>query len=166
MYLSKYFTLEELVRTDYGETYIKANKQFALQENNLEKLKKLCNYADKIRDYIGKPITVSSGVRSEKLNSVIPNASKTSQHCKCEAMDLKMSKQDIKKVFLAIYNGDIPELKNAFYQIIVETNRTSWLHIGIKRNPNEQTEFMLWSPKNGYLNYIGNEDKLDVILNL
>jgi hypothetical protein len=43
-----------------------------------------------IRNYFKSPIYISSGYRSEALNKALKGASKTSQHCLGQAMDLDM----------------------------------------------------------------------------
>ena len=58
---------------------------------NPEHLRNLRTIAEKVfqplRDHFGKPIFVSSGYRSDALNKTI-RGSKTSQHCKGQALDL------------------------------------------------------------------------------
>ena len=60
------------------------------KDEHLEAAKQLAeNIFQPIRDHFGKPIWLSSGYRSKALNKAI-GGSKTSQHCKGEAMDIDM----------------------------------------------------------------------------
>ena len=60
------------------------------KNSHLEAAKELAkNIFQPIRDHFGKPIWISSGYRSKLLNEAI-GGSKTSQHCKGEAMDIDM----------------------------------------------------------------------------
>jgi len=60
------------------------------KNSHLEAAKQLAeNIFQPIRDHFGKPIWLSSGYRSKLLNEAI-GGSKTSQHCKGEAIDIDM----------------------------------------------------------------------------
>ena len=50
-----------------------------------------------LRAFIGKPITISSGYRSPKLNKAVGGSS-TSQHCYGQAMDIDSSEAGMNKI--------------------------------------------------------------------
>ena len=88
-----------------------------------------------IRDYVGKPITVTSGFRPADKNAAI-GGSKTSQHVHGEAWDIVVSGQTrelLDELSAKIRTGELV-LPNPCSQIIVETNQfgRSWIHMGIK----------------------------------
>ena len=49
---------------------------------------KVANQLQILRNYIGKPITINSGYRSESYNSTLKNSSKKSQHVMGRAADI------------------------------------------------------------------------------
>tara|TARA_R110001606_G_scaffold392043_1_gene560641 strand:- start:1238 stop:1618 length:381 start_codon:yes stop_codon:yes gene_type:complete len=49
---------------------------------------KVANQLQILRNYIGKPITINSGYRSEEYNSSLKNSSKKSQHVMGRAADI------------------------------------------------------------------------------
>ena len=100
-YLSKHFTLEELVASDTAKAKKISNLPTEVHkkvlkhtcEYLLEPLRTLLN--EKYKTYCRKNVKkayvhINSGYRSEALNRVIPGSSKTSGHCKGEAVDLKV----------------------------------------------------------------------------
>lgn len=143
--LSKYFTLTEVVKTNQKtsqftkEQLTEFNRKEAMIVENYKKLQSLAKECDKIVDWIGYKPRVNSGVRVDIVNENLPNSSKKgkSQHTKCEALDLGFnSKDDLKKVYLAIHNNIIPNLNNqVFSQVILEkfsSSKIGWLHIALK----------------------------------
>lgn len=77
-------------------------------------------------------IQITSFYRCEKLNSII-GGSKTSQHCKGQAMDIETNYPDFdkKKLFLFIKE------KCAFDQLIWEfgdDNEPAWIHVSYSNN--------------------------------
>ena len=109
MYTPKWFTLEELIRTDSTS-----------QENNIPswdcvvRLMSLCRYIlDPVREKYGKPITVTSGYRSQFLNELVGGVP-TSQHRFGLAADLCCS--DPKALFDLISESDLPFDQLIYYQ--------------------------------------------------
>ena len=123
MRFTKNFTLQEMVASQTA-----ANRGIVNIPNKyqIENLQTLC---DKVlqpaRDFIGS-IFISSGFRCYKLNTAI-GGSKSSQHCKGEAADIKC--QDNAKLFHHI-------LKNLdFDQLIWEfgdKRQPQWIHVSYK----------------------------------
>lgn len=81
-----------------------------------------------IREKWGGAIVVSSGYRSAELNDAIPGASKTSQHCKGEAADIRPLDGRKKELFELIKESGLP-----FDQLINEypdkNGVPSWIHV-------------------------------------
>lgn len=109
MYIPKWFTLEELIRTDSTS-----------QENNIPSwdclvhLISLCRYVlDPIREKYGKPIIVTSGYRSRFLNDLVGGVS-TSQHRLGLAADLCCD--DPEALFDFISKSDLPFDQLIYYQ--------------------------------------------------
>ena len=121
MNISKNFTLSEMTVTS---TEIENNP-------NAQQLNSLVNLVEKIlqpiRDLYGKPITVTSGFRNEKVNKAVGGA-KTSQHMRGEAADIKCS--DNAAVFKLIKDNFL------FDQLIWEKgndNQPAWVHVSLKK---------------------------------
>ena len=87
MNLSTHVTLKEFQGSVSATTHGINNQMSASQ---IESAKLLCeNVFEPLRTYLNTPIEISSGFRSVQLNKMI-GGSKTSQHTKGEAMDIKI----------------------------------------------------------------------------
>lgn len=119
----KYFTLQELLASKTAVQKKIANLPSWEQVDNLLELAFML---DKIRARFGKPVTVSSGFRCDKLNEAV-GGSKKSQHkngeaADCEAYDNRALFDTIKSM---IDNGEI-----VVGQLIDEYNY-SWVHVSL-----------------------------------
>jgi hypothetical protein len=97
MNLSANFTLKELIKSD---TATRLGLDNTPDEQALENLKTLCEMVlQPVREHFGKSVTVNSGYRSPELNSSpAVGGSKTSDHCKGQAVDFEidgLSKPDV-----------------------------------------------------------------------
>jgi hypothetical protein len=87
MNLSKHVTLAEFQDSATAITHGIKNEMSASQ---IESAKLLCeNVFEPLRIHLNTPIAISSGYRSAQLNKMI-KGSLSSQHCKGEAMDIKI----------------------------------------------------------------------------
>lgn len=124
MKLGKYFTLNELTETNTG-LINNPNK------DEIDNLKILVEKVlDPARELLGKPITVTSGYRSPLVNRKI-NGSKTSQHIKGEAADIKC--EDNKKLFEII--KDYFEFDQLIWEY-GDNNQPAWVHVSFKKDKN------------------------------
>lgn len=117
----KYFTIEELTKSDTALSYGIDNTP---PERLLPNLHRLMDYLDRVREAYGKPIRVSSGYRSAQLNSLV-GGSPQSQHKQGLAADLVVP--DLDRLF-----GVIRKL-GGFDQLIDERpkGRGRWVHVSI-----------------------------------
>jgi zinc D-Ala-D-Ala carboxypeptidase len=115
MQLTKNFSLAELTVT--GKPF--DNTPNAKQIESLRALAE--NILQPLRDEIGRPIRVTSGFRSEKVNAAV-KGSKTSQHKRGEAADIKVAGMTARQVALTIVAMGLP-----FDQVINEYD--SWVHV-------------------------------------
>lgn len=109
---SKYFTLEELTRTNTGLLNIPSIKEVA----NLQDL--VTNILDPLRELYEHPIIVGSGYRSPRVNTAVKGSS-SSHHVKGMAADIEgfdKSKVENKKLYELIKNNF------KFTQLINERN--------------------------------------------
>ena len=131
MKLSKNLNLAEVTRS---ETAKRRKIDNAPTDEHIENLKILAaNIFQPMRDHFGKPIYISSGYRSEALNKAI-KGSKTSQHCKGEAIDI-----DNDNANNGVTNRDIFEFIRdnlKFDQLINEfpvKGNPSWVHVSYSK---------------------------------
>ena len=119
----KFFTLNELIKSDAARRSKINNTPNKQEENNLIALVE--NILDPLREAYGKPIIVTSGFRCERLNKLV-NGSKTSQHRTGQAVDIRTVEDTVeqnKKLFDLAQELNLP-----FDQLIDEYN-FDWVHI-------------------------------------
>jgi hypothetical protein len=122
--ISKYFSLEELIASDTASRKHIDNTPTA---EHLQNLTEMAQQADRVREFLGHPMIVTSGYRGPKLNAAI-GGSKTSSHMTGHAMDFRCPGfGTAKEVFEALKKSDIE-----FDQLILEfpDSPGAWVHIG------------------------------------
>jgi hypothetical protein len=116
----KYFTLDEMIKSETAEKKGIKNEPTDSEKENLRVL--IENVLDPVRETYGKPIYVSSGYRCAALNKAVGGAA-TSDHMKGMAADIKTgTRAGNKKVFNLI------KANCKFKQLIDEKN-FSWVHV-------------------------------------
>ena len=140
--LGKNFNLGELTVTNTGLN----NTPNAEQISNLEHLVKY--QMQPFRDYVGRPVTVTSGFRSASVNSEV-GGSKTSDHLKGFANDWHIKGMDIEDAMKAFIASGVP-----FDQVIIERKKKInepeivWIHSSLRKSNNRrQMKRAVWSPK-------------------
>ena len=133
MKLSKNFTYEELCHSGVAERKGLRNRPKTKEEERvvIENLKALCiEVLQPLRDYLGKPVVISSGYRSEEVNRMVGGV-KGSQHLKGEAVDIAVENTEH---LLKIMHFIMEETD--FDQLIWEKNKagTQWGHVSYRRN--------------------------------
>jgi len=125
MNLSKNFTLLELTKSD---TAIRRKIDNTPSDAVVANLKLLCEKVlQPLREHLKKPIRITSGYRSPKLNSAI-GGSKTSDHTRGQAADIEipgMSNYELAKYIEE--NFDYTQLILEFYTP-GEPN-SGWVHV-------------------------------------
>ena len=132
MKLSKNFTYEELCHSGVAERKGLRNRPKTKEEERvvIENLKALCmEVLQPLRDYLGKPVVISSGYRSEEVNRMVGGV-KGSQHLKGEAADIHIENTEH---LLKIMHFIMEETD--FDQLIWEKNKagTQWVHVSFRR---------------------------------
>lgn len=121
MKLSPHFSFEELTNTSHKE-YLEANRKHG--RRNIEKLKDHADFLETVRDLLGCPIIISSGIRCPELNKKVGGVP-SSQHMHCEASDIIPTGISIPDAFEKIYKSNL-----MFDQLILERSRgKEWIHI-------------------------------------
>lgn len=134
--LSKYVSLSEVVHSDNAKRLGIDNTP---TPEHLENLKTLSvEVFDKVREWVGGPLFISSGYRSKALNDATPGSSATSDHSIGCAFDLDCDRYGGKK------NSEIFHfIKDhlEFKQLIWEFGNTSepdWVHVSFKKGANKK----------------------------
>lgn len=135
MKISANLTLKEVSKS------LTATRRGIDNEPKGEHLTALINLANNvfqpIREHFGKPIFVSSGYRSPGLNKAI-GGSKTSQHCKGEAIDIDNDAREYPSnadIFWYIY--DHLEFDQMIWEFGDDKN-PSWVHVSYKSEGNRK----------------------------
>ena len=133
MKLSKNFTYEELCHSGVAERKGLRNRPKTKEEERvvIENLKALCmEVLQPLRDYLGKPVVISSGYRSEEVNRMVGGV-KGSQHLRGAAADIHVENTEH---LLKIMHFIMEETD--FDQLIWEKNKagTQWVHVSYRRN--------------------------------
>jgi zinc D-Ala-D-Ala carboxypeptidase len=154
--LSRWFTLDELVVTTHT--------QFAAQQLEHGKRCRLALVAlcttilDPIRDQVGRPVAVNSGVRCPQIRDLIPGASPTSQHNLGQAADIVVpgyTEAQLRDLWRWIgWRSGL-----AYGQVILEDKRPAdptsgaWIHVSLGapwRSASRCGQRLTWSPTEGY----------------
>jgi hypothetical protein len=133
--ISKHLFLKEVIKSN---TASRLGIDNSPTEEHLVNLKKVANNIfEPLRSHFNVPIGISSGYRSEALNKAI-GGSKTSQHCKGEALDIDAD------IFGKLANVDIFNyIKDNldFDQLIWEYGNDinpAWVHCSYKSKGNRK----------------------------
>ena len=128
----KYFSIKELCKSNTAIKNKIDNYPTPEIERNLTILIEHC--LDPIREKFGKPITVTSGYRCEKLNKLVGGKS-NSQHLRGEAADLVGNTNvETKEIF------EIAKQVGNYDQLLFEINGkgSKWVHISYKKTGNRK----------------------------
>ena len=128
--ISKHISLDEATES---ATALRLGIKNEPNEKVLEAMKHVAeNLFEPIREWYGKPITVSSFYRCPELNKAV-NGSKTSGHVLGNSIDITVgTKAENKKIF-----EFIKESKLDFDQVILEYGGV-WVHISLKKEKNRK----------------------------
>ena len=128
MQLTPHFSLEEMT---ISQTASRLGIKNIPTADIIENLTKLAEKLELIRRfYDGKPIIISSGYRSPKLNKAV-GGSPRSQHMRGQAVDFTIPGISIDTIIC-----DLRETDLEFDQLIHEFN--SWVHLSISPTPRYQ----------------------------
>jgi len=156
MFLSKNFTLQELIKSD---TALRLNMDNTPTKEGIIKLRLLAaNLLQPIRNELGS-IRITSGYRSPALSQAI-GSSANSQHCRYEAVDcqfVKRGKMDNLRIYQTIVDLDLD-----FDQAILEFGdsteyndpmRPAWVHLSWKVVDNRKEVLIAYKDINNKTKY-------------
>lgn len=127
--LTKNFTLEEMTSSSVAESYHINNTP---SEKQVANLKRLCeDILQPIRDKWGYPITVTSGYRCVRVNTIVKGA-KNSQHVLAEAADIKSKDNNALYKLICGMMGKGEIVCGQLIQYThVNDNKILWIHISL-----------------------------------
>lgn len=140
-YMSKHFSLSEMKNSDTAIKLNISNEPTTVEYGSMTKL--INNVLEPLRQYLKRPIIITSGYRSKILNKAIKGAP-NSQHMKGQAADL---------VFRGMYDAYIWVVDNLDYdQVIWEQSSTrEWIHVSYVSGSKNRHESLIY--KNGNYEY-------------
>ncbi len=134
MQLSKHFKLEEMTKSMTATRKGIDNSPGAGDIKNLENV--CYEILEPVRAHFDKPITVTSGYRSEALCEAI-GSKKTSQHAKGQAVDFEIAGiPNIKIAYWLQNNVDFDQLILEFWS--PEDPNKGWIHCSYSRENNRK----------------------------
>jgi len=136
MKLSNYLSLAEVTRSDTAKRKGISNEPTA---EHLENLKIIAvDVFDKVREYFGVPIFVSSGYRSAALNKAIGGSS-TSDHNLGKALDLDQDGHGngVTNADVFKFIKDNLEFDQLIWEFGTDKN-PDWVHVGYRKGANRK----------------------------
>lgn len=146
MKLSKNFALSEITHSNTAKRLGIENEPTEKHLQNMQHL--VDDLLQPLRDAVG-PIRISSGYRNPSLNRAI-GGSRSSQHCKGEALDLQfweMGKMNNKVIYDWILKSGLE-----FDQMINEFD-FAWIHISLKAEGNRKQVLEAYKDEDGDTKY-------------
>ena len=147
MKLSKNLSLKEVIKSN---TAIKNGIDNSPTLEHLKNLEILAeNIFQPIREHFGVPIGISSGYRSKDLNEAI-GGSKTSQHCKGQALDLDAD------IYGKVTNKEIFDfiVENLDFDQVINEYNYSWIHVSYNEKKENRKQVLKAYKENGRTKYI------------
>lgn len=124
------FTMSELLHSDIAEKYNISNIPDKQSLDNMLIL--ICECLQPIRNYINRPMIISSGYRSPRLNGhPLINGSPTSQHVTGQAVDFTIKGMTPKQIIEKIKASGVE-----YDQLLNEHN--VWVHISYNKGKNRK----------------------------
>jgi hypothetical protein len=150
MIITKNLTLQELIHSNTAKAKGIDNSPTNEHLRNLIEIAN--NIFQPLRDGIGKPIRISSGYRSEKLNKAV-GGSKTSQHNKGQALDLVATTGFTNKDIFDYIKKNL-EFDQLIFEFGTDKN-PDWVHVSYNKgkNRNQVLKAIKKDGKTVYINY-------------
>jgi len=143
MQLSKHFTLKEMIKS---MTATRKGIDNTPGSGEIKSLGDLCyEVLEPLRAHFDKPVTITSGYRSEALCEAI-GSKKTSQHAKGQAVDLEIfGVPNIKTAYWLQNNVDFDQLIMEFYD--KDDPAGGWVHISYHESGSNRKQVLTFDGK-------------------
>jgi hypothetical protein len=150
MQLSENLSLAEVIRSETAKRKGVSNMPTPEHIENFKKLAE--NIFQPIRKHFGKPIHISSGYRSDALNKAI-GGSKTSQHCKGEAIDIDMDGTSITNAQVFNFIKDNLNFDQMIWEFGTDKN-PDWVHVSYESTGKQRKQILKAVKVNGKTSYV------------
>jgi hypothetical protein len=140
MQLSEHLSVAEYIKSDTAKRKGISNSMTAAHTENAKVL--AAKIFEPIRVHFGKPIYVSSGYRSQALNSAIGGSS-SSQHCSAEAIDLDQDDRGtgVTNRMVFDYIKDNLDFDQLIFELGDEQN-PDWVHVSYKVSGTQRKQIL------------------------
>jgi len=130
--LSEHFTFAEMTRTNTRIENVPSEAQ-------VENLKRLCGWLERLREKVGKPIIINSGYRSEAVNKAVGGV-KSSNHLTGCAADIHVTGIEQLVRYAAVLLDISDESQEAFDELLLERSSrgTYWIHFAVRPSGNRR----------------------------
>ena len=144
MQLSKHFTLKEMTKSMTAQRRGIDNTPGS---GEIKALGDLCyEILEPLRAHFDKPVTITSGYRSEALCEAI-GSKKTSQHAKGQAVDLEIfGVPNIQTAYWLQNNVDFDQLIMEYYD--KDDPAGGWVHISYHESDSNREQVLTYDGKN------------------
>ena len=133
MQLSKHFTLEEFEKS---QTATRKGIKNKAGSGEIKNLGDLCyEILEPVRAKFDKPVTITSGYRSEELCEAI-GSKKTSQHTTGNAVDFEIS--GVSNLAIALWINNNFDLDLLFLEYYTVEPSSGWVHVSYSNNSNRK----------------------------
>ena len=128
--ITEHFSLEEMTHSSALDRINKNRKEPYTNipdDTAMTRLRVLCEHLERIRDFVGKPLVISSGYRNEFVNSLV-GGTRYSLHMWGAAADISLPMD--KMLPAAVFAMNLPYAK----EVLISANSKggTWLHFGIE----------------------------------
>jgi hypothetical protein len=133
MQLSKHFKLEEFEKS---MTAVRKGIENKAGSGEIKNLTDLCyGVLEPVRAKFDKPITITSGFRSEELCEAI-GSKKTSQHTKGEAVDFEIA--GVSNLAVALWLINNTDFDQCILEYYTGEANSGWIHCSFKEGSNRK----------------------------
>jgi len=133
MQLSKHFKLEEFEKS---MTAVRKGIENKAGSGEIKNLTDLCyGVLEPVRAKFDKPITITSGFRSEELCEAI-GSKKTSQHTKGEAVDFEIA--GVSNLAVALWLTNNTDFDQCILEYYTGEANSGWIHCSFKEGSNRK----------------------------
>ena len=130
--LSEHFSLRELTKTNTGIDNVP-------NEEQVNNLKRVCQWLERLRSKRNEPIIINSGYRSPQVNKAVGGAPNSNHLTGC-AVDIHVSGMEQLIRYAAILLDISDERHEDFDELLLERSPrgTYWLHFAVRPSGNRR----------------------------
>ena len=130
--LSEHFSLRELTKTNTGIDNVP-------NEEQVNNLKRVCQWLERLRSKRNEPIVINSGYRSPQVNKAVGGAANSNHLTGC-AVDIRVAGMEQLLRYAVILLDIADEGREDFDELLMERNAkgTYWLHFAVRPEGNRR----------------------------